>query len=317
MTQHNSSSSPFAFFPVELVRSIFELAGRADSLCASQLVLVSHPVHDWILPYLYETLVISNAAQCQTLLQTLSTSPALAQYVKNISIQVYEGDCDPYRTTVVAYNRQSSHNSFQHALASILQACQNVSNLSLTLSLDRLFREATLEEQYHTLYTSRLTHLYCASWDAWLYFSQHAHLYPNLTHLRIDTAYSSGVGDSWSSIICDSTIILPNMTHLAFSFDSRSSPSEFSHMATLVKLLLSRRSRTLQSIVVLGWYCWDDGRAKFGEAMRGVTDSRVRVVTSPLCLEEKVCLREWNDDARGESGDVWVRALERSISVKP
>lgn len=319
MTHELQLNSPFASFPVELVRSILELAGRADSLSASHLVLVSRPVHDWILPILYETLVISNAHQCQALYRTLSSSPALARCVKNISVRVYEGDCDPYRTTVVTSFRQPVHDgsSFQHALASIIQACHNVSNLSLTLSLDRLFRAAALE-QCHTLYTCRLTRLHCASWDAWVYFSQHAHLYPNLTHLRVDTAYNGGLSDSWTSIIHNPTAILPNMSHLAFSFDSRSSPSEFSHMATLVKSLLSRRTRVLQSLVVLGWYCWDDGSVKFADAMSsgGVTDSRVRVVTSPLCLDEKVCLQEWSDDARGESGDIWERALKTNIPIK-
>lgn len=88
-------------------------------------------------------------------------------------------------------------------------------------------------------------------------------------------------------------------------------------MATLVKSLLSRRTRVLQSLVVLGWYCWDDVRTKFADALRGggVTDSRVRVVTSPSFLDEKACFEEWSDDARGESGDIWERALKTNISV--
>lgn len=319
MLKKQTDSSPFGSLPVELVRFIVEFAARADSLSASRLVRVSRAVRSWALTLLYETLVITSPRQCILLHQRLSSSRILAQSVKNISIRICEEDCDPYRCTTNAFPgvettaQGMSPGIFQFALVSLFQLCQNVSNISLTLPLDRVFRVAACYPmlfQSPTIYTTRLTELHCASWDAWVYFSNHLHLYTSLTHLRVDLVYNSGLGNSWSPILRDPNRMLPNLTHLAFAFDCRSSPSEYFYLTTFGKTLLKRER--LESLVVLGWYCWDS--TKFSDALSNIKNPRLKALPFPGCLDETACFVEWNSGARGD-GSVWDRALKSGIPL--
>jgi len=286
---HELTCSNFSCFPVEIVRLIFEHSGRDSGEMAARLVCVSNLVHTWLLPVLYETLVIKWPRDFHQLRRNIASNPqsTLALHVRHIRLQVQ----------TVWNDSREARAALSSEVVELLVECRNVRSMYLnTMSLPL---DYTSPDQL-----PHISELHCGSWAAWMTHDIMA--FHSLTHLRVDLAFNFGVRASWMPLLPPSNK-LPNLTHLAIGSDQRNTTSESTGTKDFLRGILLRPKIVM--LVVMAWFCWsgsDDVISKVF-ADPGQSDPRLCVLMTQGCPGELSSVKEWEDAARGR-GSIWDKA---------
>ncbi|KAI3613285.1 hypothetical protein WG66_001502 [Moniliophthora roreri] len=184
--------SDFAVFriqdlPVELERSIFELAARTHLSDAPQIALVSRRIRDWTQPLIYE-MVTLGANDAPPFLRTMDIFPPtfFSQHVKQLCLTVSISPRDAARILQVCTGVTSlaCWVDFRHS-----QLPVSLSELLAPFSLRRLSIEIGHFSQLSLVncgWSTQLSHLDLRLWDSQdtLVIPGLQHL-PSLTHLAI------------------------------------------------------------------------------------------------------------------------------------
>jgi hypothetical protein len=279
------SNQNFSSFPVEVVRLIFEFSATESDRTASSLVRVSKLVHGWVLPILYETIVIERPEVFLHIVTIIPSGnhPHLAVLVRNVCISLpARFDDNLYQATVFPWD-----------VDKFLRACRNIQNLYINDTYTRF--------RYPMDCHRHLRHLHCGSWDSWL---NHDFLsFDSLTHLRVDLAYNSGIGPSWVPLLPPSTR-LPNLTHLAIGTDRRNAASELRNASNFLRRVLARKGVVM--VIMTIWFCWSESRS-LTEIFAGVSDPRLCVLMMLDSPHGGSSVREWEDEVQGRKS-IWDKA---------
>lgn len=281
-----TDSSIFSHFPVEVVRLIFELSAISSDRTAASLVRVSKLVHSWVLPILYETIVVEHPWRFLNATSTLSSSSAgvasqhnLASLVRNICINA------------------SPAMPFPRIINVLLCLCSNLHNLYIN--------DTHAPFRYPTGCHQHLKHLHCGSWDSWL---NHDFLsFDSLTHLRVDLAYNNGIDSSWVPLLPPSQS-LPHLTHLAIATDMRSAVSELRLTANFIRRILATR-QGITLLILTVWFCApEESSSKLSQIFAASNDpGRFCILTMLDSPHHGSSAREWQDEVRrGKS--IWDKA---------
>jgi len=314
--------SVFSRLPVELVRLILEASGRDCSKSAARLLRVSRLVHSWILPIVYETLVIDITSQrslraCRDITRGwhMRFHPGPLSFfdsLKNICLST------PNATGVASYDvfgavmAPGITRDQQQDILCLFHDCTNISNLYIDISLDNVSRSGTLSPKLGAfglggnLGTS-LTHLHCGSWDAWMSTSRYLADLPSLTHLRIDVAYNTGIFGSFLPLVYR-THYLSRLSHFAVAFDSRSGPHELRGAADFADSILRRPH--IKSVVLMAWYCWETTRGRLLKIFGDATDPRLTILEMGGCADVRESVKEWEAGVRGKGG-IWNEVTQQ------
>ncbi|KIJ35738.1 hypothetical protein M422DRAFT_34533 [Sphaerobolus stellatus SS14] len=154
-----------------------------------------------------------------------------------------------------------------------------------------------------------LTHLHCGSWEAWISASRYLGLLMNLTHLRVDVAYNTGILGSFLPLLSKRKKVLPLLTHFAVALDSRSGRQELKGMADFVAGILRRRE--VVQVVLMAWFCWETTRTGVMDVLSVVENSegRLGVIDMTGCADLGRSVKEWEDEARGKRC-IWDEAIQ-------
>ena len=275
-------SSIFSCFPVEIVRLIFEHSGRDSGKMASRLVGVCRLVQAWLLPVLYETLLLKWPENFHQISSTLTsgTSNSLARHVRHVSIQVQ-----------TVWNDESLSSD----VAELLVVCQNLQSLYL----DTMCLPLNI---YVPGQAPHLTHLHCGSWGAWMTHDIMA--FHALTHLRVDLSYNSAISPSWRPLL-PPWKKLPRLTHLAVGCDQRTITSELHGLTSFLRGILSRPDMVM--LVVTAWCCWSEVDPLVSEVFNKASDPRLCILMTQGRPTDASSVKEWEDAARGRQ-TIWNKA---------
>ncbi|KAF8586575.1 hypothetical protein K439DRAFT_946847 [Ramaria rubella] len=273
------SPSIFSLLPVELVRAIFEVSARDSSHAAAQLVRVSKMVHIWVLPILYETVVIRRREDFQLLESNLASPPpgvSLQHLIRNV--------CLSFPPIPAIEGR---------AITLFLQSCAQLQSMYLN-DMDDILGTIHLP-----LHHKLLKHIHCGS-AFWLIYD--VLRFDNLTHLRVDRVYNNGSSRVFAPLIPPSKM-LPHLTHFAIGTDSRNSMPEQRGTANFLQDVLARPG--MRMLVVTAWYTWS--RQIMNDAFASVNDRRLCILTVPNSPDHDSSMNGWQEGVRGRQS-IWDKA---------
>ncbi|KAF8511001.1 hypothetical protein BU17DRAFT_97599 [Hysterangium stoloniferum] len=291
------STSILSLLPVEIVREILEVSARDSGQTAARLVQVSSLVRCWILPILYETIIIENARQCIQIWGNFLRDEArpdavpLSSLVRNIGLHASR-TLETREWLFGVFNDAGIPMSLAEevTVTSLLHSFTNARNMYINTALACFDLSSP---GHHPL--AQLTQLHCGSWDSWLGFSSNLDTFPALTHLRVDIIYNTGLSRSWTALQAPSRH-LPNLTHLAFGMDSRCKAPELRATAVFVRDILARPGMVM--VIVTAWFSWSKKRVV--EVFSGLDDPRLFIIHDPGAPNEQSSVVEWEAQARGQ-----------------
>ncbi|KAF7341510.1 hypothetical protein MVEN_01888500 [Mycena venus] len=210
--------------PLDLERTIFELAAYSRPVCIPNLMRVAWRVKHWVEPALYRTLLINVAPRfypippCNTtIISRVAGTPPMGHVVRNVMFtQSHEDDLDI-----------------------LVHACPHIENLYIPV------HRAWLAKRFPLGFAALpLTHLYCDGKFLHKVLEQGG-AFPRLTHLHLFTA-PAAARHSVRTALARWLIIakLPELTHLAVRPTSR---YDLEPISSLLPACMSLRALVLLS----------------------------------------------------------------------
>ncbi|KAF8589715.1 hypothetical protein K439DRAFT_1520173 [Ramaria rubella] len=274
--------------PIEIVREIFELTARDSSASACSLALVSKDVREWVVPYLYQTIVITKPSHIESIISNSRSLPGssrfLAQHTQNLAFAWAE------ENKVSIWD-----DDVMQGIVWLLRACRGIRTLLIdfqvyALQLIGLMAALPLLERIHCLDSSpplpkalatRISHLN--------------------TRVHSVSELQSHLLSAWGFPLC----FPPLLTHLGYHvvvFDRDD-----------CKAVLDIASKILQtgSISKLVITFAHSGRGwSLLSGQRFATDPRLCLLLSGTLRKD--VLRDWEMEARGGCG-IWNRESLENI----
>ncbi|KAF7329611.1 hypothetical protein MKEN_00224100 [Mycena kentingensis (nom. inval.)] len=197
--------------PPDLERDIFELVGQTSSLkTVLPLLRVARRVHEWIEPFLYRSLNISNLP--------LSKGPRL-----DVLLELWRSGTKPpaFFTTAVRHLIILTPEHAQPEFDEIVAACSRVTHIAIgpnaRASLPTILRSMPCVRRLAMDFAGATGFRPEAYSDTTSLQAAAAHLLPALTHLEIFTQLTND--PATVQRLLPFLRALPRLTHVAFNFD--------------------------------------------------------------------------------------------------